>query len=34
MENILISLIMGVALSAVCGFRVFIPMLVLSLGAR
>ncbi len=32
--NDLLSILTGVGLAAACGFRVFVPLLVLSLGAR
>ena len=34
MENVLFGLIMGIGLSAACVIKVFIPMLILCLGAR
>lgn len=34
MEQILLSIAMGLGLSAACGFRVFVPMLIVSLAAR
>lgn len=33
-ENILISIVMGLGLSAACGFRIFVPMLVICLASR
>ena len=32
--GIVVSLLVGVGLSAACGFRVFLPLLVLNIGAR
>lgn len=34
MQEILLSVIMGLGLSAACGFRVFVPMLLISLAER
>ena len=34
MENILFSLAVGLGLAAACGFRVFVPMLVMSIAAQ
>lgn len=34
MEHLALALMMGIGLSAACGFRVFVPMLVVSLAAR
>jgi hypothetical protein len=33
-DDILIGLVLGLGLAAACGFRVFVPMLVMCLGAR
>lgn len=33
-ENIIIAVIMGIGLSAACGFRVFIPMLIMGIVAK
>ncbi|HRR28701.1 MAG TPA: DUF4126 domain-containing protein, partial [Victivallales bacterium] len=33
-QNLIIAIIMGIGLSAACGFRVFIPMLIISIAAR
>lgn len=34
MEGILLSIALGLGLSAACGFRIFVPMLVVSIAAR
>lgn len=34
MESELLSILIGVGLSAACGFRIFVPLLVLSVAAR
>jgi len=34
METTLLSILIGVGLAASCGFRIFVPMLVMSLAAR
>lgn len=34
METTLLSALAGIGLAAACGFRVFVPLLVLSLGSR
>ncbi len=34
MESAILSAMVGVGLSAACGFRIFVPLLVLSLAAR
>lgn len=33
-ENIITAVIMGIGLSAACGFRVFIPMLIIGIAAK